>query len=170
MSPQTLTLRPETSADRDVIGRLHHDAFRGNAEADLVDALRRNGEAVLSLVAEEEGRVVGHVLYSRLKIETGSGPVAALALAPLAVAPARQQRGIGSSLVREAHRRLAAAGESIVFVVGEPAYYERFGFSAAAARTFETPYDGAHTMALAFGRDAPKRGIVRYPRPFAELA
>ncbi|MCC6947441.1 MAG: N-acetyltransferase [Bradyrhizobiaceae bacterium] len=169
MSTSTLLLHEEAAADWRAIDRLHEAAFNGRTESDLVQALRRERAVVLSLVAEEDGRIAGHALYSRVTIEIGSESVPALALAPLAVAPERQRRGIGSRLVREAHRRLAAQGEGMVFVVGDPAYYERLGFSKAAARPFQTPYDGPHVMALALNRGVSASGVVRYPAAFAEV-
>jgi putative acetyltransferase len=169
VNTSTLILREEAAADRHAIDRLHQTAFDGRTEANLVKALCREQAVVLSLVAEEDNRLVGHVLYSRVMIETGIDLVPGLALAPLAVEPARQRRGIGTHLVQEAQRRLAARGEGIVFVVGDPAYYGRFGFSIAAARQFETPYDGPHVMALALNRGVPTCGIVHYPVAFAEL-
>jgi len=170
MSTSTLILREETAADWPAIDRLHQTAFNGPTEADLVRALHREQAVVLSLIAEEDGGIAGHALYSRVLVEIGGEFVPALALAPLAVAPERQRRGVGSRLVEEAHRRLAAQGEGMVFVVGDPAYYERFGFSKAAARPFKTPYDGPHVMALALNSGVPASGIVRYPIAFAELA
>lgn len=169
MNSSASVLREERRGDRKAIERLHAAAFGGHAEADLVGALHEEDAVVLSLVNEQEGRIVGHVLYSRVTIETGTGNTGGLALAPLAVEPGRQRRGIGSSLVREAQRRLAARGEGLVFVVGAPAFYRRFGFSAALARGFRTPYDGAHVLALALKPGAGDRGIVRYPAAFTRL-
>ena len=169
MKRDTVTIRPERATDASAIHALHRAAFGGATEADLVDALRNDGLIVLSLVAEEGGRIVGHVVYSRLAIEMGGALVPALALAPLAVEPARQRNDIGTRLVQEAHRRLAAQAEEMVFVVGDPGYYDRFGFSAAAAVPFETPYDGAHVMALALNPSVAKSGAVVYPPPFAHL-
>lgn len=167
MSTATPAIRQETAADREAIYALHLAAFGGEGEAKLVDALRAEGEVVLSLVAEEEAHVVGHVLYSRLTLDpVQSG---ASSLAPVAVAPERQKQGKGSRLIEEAHRMLAARGEKIVFVLGDPAYYGRFGFSVAAARPFRTPYDGEYMQALALTPDAPKSGAVHYPRAFAGL-
>jgi putative acetyltransferase len=169
MTLDTLIIRPERATDAPAIRALHSAAFGGATEADLVDALRNDGLVVLSLVAEEDGRIVGHVLYSRLAIEMGAALIPALALAPLAVAPARQRNDIGTRLVQEAHRLLAAQAEEMVFVVGDPGYYDRFGFSVAAAVPFETPYDGAYVMALALNPSAAKGGAVVYPPPFAHL-
>lgn len=169
MKASALILREEAAADWRAVDRLHEAAFSGRTEADLVRALRRERALVLSLLAEKSGRVAGHLLYSRVTIGTERQRVPALALAPLAVDPAFQRRGIGTRLVQEAHRRLAAQGERMVFVVGDPAYYARFGFSLAAARPFKTPYDGPHVMALALDPDVPSRGVVHYPAAFAGL-
>jgi putative acetyltransferase len=169
MTTGTFSLRPERITDARAIHALHRAAFGGAIEADLVDALRREGSVVLSLVAEENERIVGHVLYSRVEIEVGAAVMPALALAPLAVEPARQRNDIGTRLVQEAHRQLAAQAEEMVFVVGDPHYYDRFGFSVAAAVPFETPYDGAYVMALALNPSCAKSGAVRYPTPFAHL-
>jgi putative acetyltransferase len=145
---------------------VHRLAFGGGAEARLVDALRRSGAAVLSLVAEcGGGAVVGHVLLSRLV-----SPPGALALAPLAVLPDRQRRGVGSALVRAALARARAGGWAAAFVLGDPAFYGRFGFEAEAARGYASPYAGEHFMAVRLGPGPlPGAGAVIYPEPFAAL-
>ncbi len=161
-----MPIRDETGADHAAVGRLHRLAFGGDAEARLVDALRRSGAAVLSLVAEcGGGAVVGHVLLSRLVSPPGS-----LALAPLAVLPERQRRGVGSALVRAALARAREGGWAAAFVVGDPAYYGRFGFDADSARGHASPYAGQHFMAAPLGAERlPGVGAVVYPAPFAAL-
>lgn len=166
MSAAKLAIRAEEPADRQAIHALHSAAFGGDGEARLADELRAEGAAVLSLVADEEG-VAGHVMYSRLLVD--GMDKGASALAPVAVLPARQNRGIGARLIAEAHRRLTARREKIVFVLGDPEYYRRFGFSAATAQPFRTPYDGEYMQALALAPDAPRSGAVTYPAPFARL-
>jgi putative acetyltransferase len=166
MSIADLVIREEARADRGAVASLLCSAFGSGGEATLVQQLGRQGAGVLSLVAAANEEIVGYALFSRLEVATETAMAAALALAPLAVAPAWQRRGIGSRLVREGHRRLAARGETLVFVLGDPAYYQRFGFSADAARDFRTPFDGPHMMALALAPGAPRRGTVRYPAPF----
>ncbi len=161
------TVRPEATGDFAAIQALHRAAFGGEGEASLVDELREAGSVVLSLVAEQGDDIVGHVLYSRLRID--GKEARASALAPISIAPARQKQSIGSRLIEEAHRLLAAEGEQIVLVLGDPAYYRRFGFSTTAAKSFRTPYDGDYLMALVLSEDAPRSGIVEYPAPFARL-
>lgn len=150
---------------RDVI----ETAFSGSAEAGLVERLRDDGDLVLALVAASEGRIVGHVAFSRLRIAGDGMENAAVALAPFAVTPARQRQGIGTELVRRGLDHLARRGEALVFVLGDPAYYRRFGFEAAAARGFASPYDGPHFQALRLAPSAPVSGLVRYPAAFVSL-
>lgn len=158
--------RDDDEAIRGVLVR----AFGGEAEADLVDALCNEGDAVLSLVAVNEA-VVGHALFSRLRVQRSSGTESGLALAPLAVDPEFQRRGIGSALVRAGLERAREMGERIVFVLGDPAYYGRFGFSAELARGFECVYACEAFGAVLLDGDLPggMTGTVVYPRPFAEL-
>jgi putative acetyltransferase len=167
MIATTLTICAEQPGDRAAVHALHRAAFGGDGESDLVDALRDEGAVVLSLVAAEQEHIVGHVLYSRLIIE--GHDVGASALAPISVDPSRRRLGIGTRLIEEAHRLLRVRGESLVFVLGEPGYYARFGFTTEAARSFRTPYDGEYMQALRLSADTPASGTVAYPAPFARL-
>ena len=161
-------VREEVAADCAAVRQVHRDAFGGDEEARLVDALRDEGYVNVSLVAETAGRIVGHVLFSRLPIETARGTVEALSLAPLAVHPACQRSGIGSRLVREGLRICRERGHRIVVVLGHPEYYPRFGFSPALAERLKSPYSGAAFMALELvpGALDGVEGEVRYPPPF----
>ncbi len=163
-----LLVRAERDSDQAKISNLHRSAFGGDAEARLVDALRRDGSVVLSLVAERDGEIVGNVVYSRLLVD--GMQAGASALAPVSVAPQFHGQGTGSLLIREAHRHLAKAGERLVLVLGDPAYYVRFGFSQDAAQGLHTPYDGPHLMVLHLDDRAASQGAVSYPRAFADLA
>src|SRR5262245_41244578 len=154
-----MTVRDEQPADRAAVRRVIEAAFARADEADLVERLRADGDSVLSLVAVGDDGIVGHVMFSRM-----TAPFRALALAPVAVAPARQRAGTGSLLIRAALGRLRAdaTGAAIdgapdgamvgewdgVFVLGEPRYYARFGFDPGLARGFASPYAGPHLMAL----------------------
>lgn len=164
-----MIIRPAFAHDIAAIRGVLISAFAGHAEADLVDVLRVEGELVLALVAEQEGGVCGYVAFPRLKILNGAGHVDAVGLAPLAVTPDVQRRGIGSALTREGLRLLAARGEALVFVLGDPVYYARFGFNPEAAAPFVSIYAGPYFMAQRLAGNAPRGGMVRYPAAFDQL-
>jgi putative acetyltransferase len=164
----TTLIRAESPADAIAVGIVNRLAFGQEDEARLVASLRDEGYVRVSLVAEEEGRVVGHILFSPLAIETQSGTVEALALPPLAVITEWQRRGIGSALVREGLRVCNEAGHRLVIVLGEPEFYGRFGFSADRARPLKSLYSGPAFQALELvpGALAGVEGEVIYPPPF----
>lgn len=162
-----VAITPETADRIGAIRRLLIAAFPTAAEADLVDRLRRDGDLAISLAALDDDAVVGHAALSPM-----TAPLKALGLGPLAVAPERQRQGIGSALVREGLRRAEAEGWDAVFVVGDPAYYGRFGFTAEAASGFASPYAGPFFMALALGGRglSVRSGKVGYAPAFRDLA
>ncbi len=170
-----LTIRPEQSNDLAAVRRVHLAAFPQAAEANLVDALRTGGFDRLSLVAEHTNQtaseIVGHVLFSALTITSESESHHALALAPVAVANAWQNQGIGSSLIRAGLAQAKEAGHRIVIVLGEPAYYRRFGFSASLALPLQSAYACEAFMALELMPGALQgvQGEVCYAPPFAAL-
>ena len=169
-APLPITVRLERAGDAASVRAVLAGAFGRPDEADLVDRLRANQELVLALVAQLEDRgIVGHIGFSRLAVDTASRSVPAAGLAPLAVAADVRRRGVGSALVRRGLALLAERGEQVVFVLGDPAYYGRFGFDAAAAARFMSPYRGPHFMVLQLAQTAPLDGTVRYPPAFAEL-
>jgi len=160
-----MSIRMATSRDRDAIRQVEEHAFGQSTEAGLVDALVNNADVVLELVAEEEGAVVGHILFSRLYVEKDGIRTPAVALAPLAVEPSYHGTGIGGALVREAHVRLKATGETLSIVLGEPDYYGRFGYAHARAAGFESDYQCDALQALAWC-DAPEDGQLVYAESF----
>jgi putative acetyltransferase len=127
-----LSIRPEEPRDIQAIHRVEELAFGRAFEADAADLLRDHGKALLSLVAKVDSEVVGHVMFSYTTIETSSGSVVEASLGPIAVLPERQGAGIGSSLVREGLAACVKLGYGAVFLLGNPAYYRRFGFRPAA--------------------------------------
>jgi putative acetyltransferase len=166
-----ISIRPETPSDTPAVRAVLLAAFAGDAEAELVGRLRSDNALVAALIAEEGGRVViGYIAFPRLTVEIGTAVEPAIGLAPLAVAPTQQGHGVGSALARVGLTQLAARGERIVFVLGAPAYYGRFGFSVDAAAPFASRYAGPHFMALPLSGDAPRAGRVRYPLAFDQLA
>lgn len=154
----------------EAIRALHRMAFGGMFEAMLVDRLRQDGLVIASLVALDAGHVVGHILFSSLDVEVDGQPIAAVSLAPMAVAPPRQRQGIGSRLVRAGLTRLRQGSTQAVIVVGHTGYYPRFGFSAAVVRKLASPFAGDAFMGLELtpGALAGTRGTVRYPSAFDE--
>ena len=159
---------PDDTREHSVIRSIHEAAFGRPDEADLVESLRSEGAVLLSLVAGVEQRVVGHILFSRMSIETSNGPVPAAALAPVAVFPDHQRRGIGGQLIRSGLDLLRERGEQIVIVLGHPGYYPRFGFSSEKAHSLESPFPPEAFMAteLSSGALDGIRGKVRYPAAF----
>jgi len=167
-----ITVRPETTDDFAAIHEVNELAFGREVEAQLIEALRASPEFIpeLSLVAIDGDRVVGHILFCPLAIETKDGDVPALALGVLAVRSEFQKQGIGSRLVRDGLKRCRTLEHRIVVVVGHPEYYPRFGFSPARARGLEAPFpvpdEAFMVLELAPGALDAIAGMVRYPPPF----
>lgn len=161
-------IRHETDADHGEIRALNRAAFGGEYEANLVDRLRAEELVRASLVAVDADELVGHILFSALPVTVDGWCVRAAALAPMAVPPGRQRQGIGSALVWAGLEAVTAQGFEAVFVLGHPAYYPRFGFSAAVASKLASPYAGDAFMALELIPDAlrGKSGSVSYPDMF----
>jgi putative acetyltransferase len=163
-------VRPERGADRSAVAEINSLAFGGPAEARLVDALRPIAEPGISLVAVESDRVVGHVFFSPVTIGPGRHPLV-LGLAPLAVTPALQRRGLGSLLTEAGLLACAEAGARAVVVVGHPAYYPRFGFERA--RDYGVSYPPAHSQDAVMIRELVPgaldgvTGCIAYLPPFS---
>ncbi len=172
------TIRPESPDDIDAIADLHRSAFPGTTESELVDAVRRSAHFVpdLSLVAELNGQLVGHLLLSRVELlpEAGGDPIPLLALAPVAVSPMHQGRGIGTLLMRAG---MALAGnraeEAAVVVLGSPEFYGRFGFRSAADADISGPWPAPEgvfqvlPLQLPDGERQLPPGTVAYPAAFS---
>ncbi|MDQ2674382.1 MAG: N-acetyltransferase [Chloroflexota bacterium] len=143
------TIRPELPVDLDQIHELHRAAFAGSAEAELVDAIRSGPDFLpeLSLVAvTADDSVLGHLLVSRVGLQSDDATeprIDILALAPLAVLPAHQGRGIGAGLMREALAVADQREEPMTIVLGSPSFYERYGFVPALPLEIHGPYDDA---------------------------
>ncbi len=139
-----MVIVPEAPNHRDRIRALLLGAFPSAAEADLVERLHADSDAVISLIALRDEQVIGQAMFSRM-----IAPFKALALAPVAVAlPWRRQR-VASRLIETGLQRARDSGWEGVFVLGDPAFYHCFGFRAGLARPFSSPYAGPHLMALA---------------------
>ena len=170
-----LTIRPEQPDDFDAIHQLVRDAFGRDVEAVVVRKLRASAAYVpqLALVAIENGAVVGHIMITTLDYESDAGKrVGTTILAPLAVRPDRQKRGVGSLLSREALGCARAAGFRSMILVGHPTYYPRFGFRPASTWwiRYATPIPDEVFMAMELvpGALADAAGIIHLPPAFDE--
>jgi putative acetyltransferase len=160
------TLREETAEDYPAIGELLAAAFQRSGEADLVDALRKEGDLVFGCVAAEDDLFVGYAALSRMR-----APFPALGLGPVAVAAAYRRKGVASALLRWSMARAQNDKWGAIFVLGDGAFYGRFGFRPELAAGFGSPYSGPHFMALALNDSLPaKEGSVDYAPAFSRLS
>lgn len=165
-----IVLRCETDADIPFIRQVHQAAFPTGAEADLVDALRSNGNLIVSLVACRDDQVIGHIAFSPVSVDGQNAN--GLGLAPVAVLPMHQRSGYGSALIRAGLDACRAAGVEFVVVLGEPRFYAQFGFATASRMGFQNEYRaGDEFMAIALREGSPDdvSGLVRYGDEFRAL-
>jgi putative acetyltransferase len=170
-----IIVRPETSEDYDAVRLVNLAAFDTSVEADLVDAMREEPEYVpeLSLIAELDGQIVGHALFSEVTVEQESSEVKALSLGPIAVLPDHQSQGIGSAMMHEGHKRGRAMGYPFVVLIGHPWYYPRFGYVPARQYGLVPLWDVSDEVFMVCelepGSLENAAGKIRYPRPFRDL-
>ncbi len=160
----TVRLRSETPADIQAIATVHREAFPSDVEARLVDALRDAGHLAISLVAEEGDAIVSHVAFSPVRID-GPDPRDGLGLAPVAVLPSSQRRGIAAALIHLGLARCNELGAPYVVVLGDPHYYSRFGFTTASDLGVGNEYGvGAEFMIMELhpGAIPHEGGVARY--------
>jgi putative acetyltransferase len=154
-------IRRERPSDYDAVFKIHEAAFESLTEPKLVEALRRATADLVSLVAEDEGEIIGHILFSPVTLTSAAGP-RVVALAPMAVIPDRQRQGVGSALVRAGLDECRSRQVSAVAVVGHPDYYPRFGFVRASAFgircEFEVPDEAWMIIELVPGALESARG------------
>ncbi len=168
-----MIIRPIEPADFDVVDAVHRAAFASTAfghqgEADLVHTVHADGDALVSLVAEAYGQIIGHALFSRMEVEADGEALKGAGLAPVGVLPKLHSGGVGSALIWRGIEMLQALDIQISFVLGHPDYYPRFGYSAATARPFASPFAGPHFMALLLDKSVqlPESGRARYAPAF----
>lgn len=163
-------IRAETAADVEAVRRVNELAFGRPAEANLVDALRSNVQPIISLVAILDDQVVGHILFSPVTIESEAEAFVAMGLAPVAVRPEYQNRGVGAALIRSGLAECRRLGHEIVIVLGHPAYYPRFGFVIASTLgircEFDVPDEAYMVAELTPGALRGRRGVVHYRPEF----
>ncbi|MBL8545412.1 MAG: N-acetyltransferase [Hyphomonadaceae bacterium] len=160
-------IRDATPADYAAIRQTVRHAFAQDDEANLVEQLRADGEALVELVAASDIAIQGHILYSPLAIARDGMTLQAAALAPVSVLPAFQHQGLGGALIRAGNARCKELGCVAVVVLGHAAYYPRFGFSPQIAESLQAPFSGPHFMALEFEPGVlAGGGKVQYAKAF----
>jgi len=164
-----MVVRREEPRDVDAVRIVNQRAFRQPDEAQIVDALRGLADAI-SLVAVVDNQVVGHILFTPVSIDDADAGVSATGLAPMAVLPEFQRRGIGSALVTAGLDACRAARHDLAVVLGHPGFYPRFGFVVAADHhlscEYPAPREAFMVMELEPGSLARVRGLVRYRQEF----
>ena len=166
-------IRYEKPGDTAAIRSVHQAAFETGTEANLVDALRDQKAHVISMVAEKENRITGHILFSPVTLTAKNSEITLLGLAPMAVLPEYQSQGIGSKLVDNGLKESRCKGYPAVVVLGHPDYYPRFGFVASRKHNITSEYDVPPEvfMLIELQPDilAGKSGIAKYHEAFAEV-
>ena len=165
-----MLIRPEEASDVEWIREVNVRAFETRAEADLVDTLRTDARPLISLVAQQDGEIVGHIMFSPVSL-SGHADLRVMGLAPMAVLPSRQRQGVGTALVREGIQRCRANGADAVVVLGYADYYPRFGFLPASRWGIRSEYDVPDDVFMALelkdGCLTGRSGTIRYHRAFA---
>ncbi len=168
-----IAIRPATPADWPAIVHINDSAFEGPGESALIEALERSNRPVISLLALADGVPAGHVFFSPVSIQSAGARILVAALAPMAVSPPFQRRGIGSQLVEAGLRACADHAYQVVVVVGHPQFYRRFGFTPAASLGLSSVYsdagDAFMALELTTGVLSGRAGVVEYSAEFANV-
>ncbi len=169
-----IIIRNETEADAPGVREVNERAFGRADEATLVEALRKNAQPQISLVAEMNGQIIGHIFFSPVRIEEEASGFTALGLAPMAVLPELQNQTIGSQLVRRGLDECRNLGHDVVVVLGHPEYYPRFGFVTAKEKGLKCEYDVPDEVfmvaELRDGALAGRQGVVKYRPEFSSVS
>lgn len=165
-------IRPENEQDYSAVYDVNFRAFKQDIEPKLVEAIRKSINYIpeLSLVAEFDNRIVGHLLFSVMHIENMGMEIPVLSLAPLAVLPEYQNQGIGSALIKYGIKECLKSDFKLIILVGHPTYYPRFGFVPAKPHglwaPFEVPDEAFMVMELESGALKTLNGMIKYPPEF----
>ncbi len=174
-----ITVRPENAVDAPAIAEVILRAFQSLSYSDhteqvMVDRLRASNAYLppLAMVAEIANQIVGHIMLTRVAIRDGETSFASLALAPLSVLPEFQNRGVGTALVKEAHKRALHLGFSSVIVLGTPHYYSQFGYVPLSSCNIRVPFEireeNCMITPLTVDGLSGVRGVVEYPSEWTE--
>lgn len=167
-----MLIRAEKQDDRDAVHAVNISAFETPSEASLVDTLREQEQPVVSLVAEDNGEIVGHIMFFPVSL-SGYPNLKVMGLGPMAVAPEHQRKGIGSALVRAGLEQCKQLGFTAVVVLGHPEYYPRFGFLPSSRFGIDSEYEVPEAVFMAMelqpGALSGKTGRVKYHAAFSNV-
>jgi putative acetyltransferase len=167
-----MLIRPEEERDWPAVYAVNAAAFETQAEANLVNILRQQAQPVISLVAEDEGTVIGHIMFSPVSL-TGHPDLKIIGLAPVAVGPAHQNKGVGSALILTGLEQCKQSGYGVVIVLGHIGYYPRFGFIPSTRLgikcEYDVPEEAFMAMELQPGYLQSKSGSIKYHAAFANV-
>jgi len=167
-----MQIRAEEQRDWGAVRAVNVSAFERPAEANLVDALREQAQPLVSLIAEDNGAIVGHIMFSPVSI-SGHPALKIMGLAPMAVVPEHQRKGVGSALIRAGLEQCKQLGFGAAVVLGHPAYYPRFGFSPSArfgiGCEYQVPEEVFMVVELQTGYLRGTSGKVKYHAAFSNL-
>lgn len=167
-----MLIRAEQEEDRAVVHAVNLSAFETASEADLVDALREQAQPVVSLVAEDKGAIAGHIMFSPVSL-SGHPGLKMMGLAPMAVVPEQQRKGIGSALIRAGLEQCKQLGFIAVVVLGHPEYYPRFGFTPSTrfgiVSEYEVPEEVFMATELQPAALSGRTGTVKYHAAFGSV-
>lgn len=168
-----MNIRKEKESDKEKIWKVNAEAFKTEAEANLVNALREGGISLISLVAEEGEEIVGHIFFSPVELIGDDSGLKLMGLAPMAILPKFQRQGIGSQLVKTGIENCSAQGYDAVVVLGHPEYYPRFGFVPSVKFGIKSEYDVPDEvfmiLELKEGSLEGKNGIIKYHPAFGNI-
>ena len=166
-----LNIRPEAGGDIDAIRHVNELAFGQKAEAELVDNLRKSGIPLISLVAEADEKLIGHILFSPVILSGNKADVKIAGLAPMSVLPDHQKQGFGTALIQEGLKLCTSNGYKAVVVLGHPDYYPKFGFAPSSGFGIKSEYDVPDEVfmikELENGALSEYKGVVKYHALFA---
>jgi len=168
-----MNIRKEKESDIEKIWKVNAEAFESEAEANLVNALRDSGISFISLVAEENKEIVGHILFTPVELISDDSGLKLMGLAPMAVLPKLQKKGIGSQLVKTGKENCSAQGYDAIVVLGHAEYYPKFGFVPSVKYGIKSEYDVPEEsfMVLELNESSlrNKKGIIKYHAAFSSV-
>jgi len=168
-----MNIRKEKDFDREKIWKINTEAFDTDAEANLVNALRDSGISFISLIAEEDEEIVGHILFTPVELTGDNSDLKLMGLAPMAVIPKLQKKGIGSQLVKTGIDDCSTQGYDAIVVLGHAEYYPKFGFVPSVKYGIKSEYDVSDevfmVLELKKGSLKDKTGIIKYHTAFGSV-